>query len=516
MIWSKNLDKNFRLQREPEKKQEEEQKPQIQKKQNTFYGDYKSRQQKTSQSPQGNTLQRAVSENPFTPVKTKVFKSYQDRKKEGSVFFPNTRLTSGDDAIAIEMPSKSKMYLNDAATGLQNAYLSILQTADILRPAHYLKEAAKKYTDYTGNDKYEKAGDIIAGAVDPLGKGISDLKNLYEKYARAGEQMAAEMHYMTPGTTDDYIGMGVKTVAGMVPQMLAAAATGGASSGEQIADYGTKTIGNIIYDKIISNPSFWYGFAQNAGPSFEKAKDKGASDAMAFSAGIQNGIFNGITEAGGGVESFKPVFSKIALKSAAEDGVENVFQGAGERFIEKSIYDYDKPWFSKTDEDAVINPKRAGGEFTSGMLMNLARQLGHMGLNESKRIYNDYKEERPVFRMRENNTALENGIKKMYNYSANESRTSSLQEQFPYKYRGKREFIPNGSDVNSINVNAGKGSDVPIYAEDRLIEQFGGNTGEWQKCAGQVKSAKYMFDMYWFELNGQQYKMKIKHMKELK
>lgn len=96
MAWSKSLDQNFKLQREENKKQAEaKQVQQTKKKQNTFYGDYRSKQQSdNTQNTQGNTFQRAVSENPFTPVKTKLYQSYQDRKKSGNVFTPTTVLGS--------------------------------------------------------------------------------------------------------------------------------------------------------------------------------------------------------------------------------------------------------------------------------------------------------------------------------------------------------------------------------------------------------------------------------------
>lgn len=95
MAWSKYNNQNFKLEKEKRQRQAEQEAAKVQQaenKQNTFYGDYKSRQNNTAQTPQGNTLQRAVSENPFTPIKTTVYKSYDDRKKSGNVFIPSTVL----------------------------------------------------------------------------------------------------------------------------------------------------------------------------------------------------------------------------------------------------------------------------------------------------------------------------------------------------------------------------------------------------------------------------------------
>lgn len=344
-------------------------------------------------------------------------KRKQERERpERGVYHPNTRITSGDDAIAMKMPSKVKMYGNDAALGLQNVYHSILQTADILRWSHYLRELAKQYID---DNKLLKSAGIAIDMADPTGAAISNLKEIYGRYANASQQRADEMHYMTPGKTDDYIGKGVETMAEMLPHLLVSIATGGASTGGQFAEYGEKSIGNIISDKVISNPSAWYEFAKNAGPAYERAKKNGANEAQALSSGVQNGMFNVITEMGGGFEGSKPVekgflnSGKRAVKSKLKEGAENIFYGAGEKFIEKSIYDYDKPWFSISDDDAVINPQRALNEAAAGMfssmVMDGARQRGHMGEQAVKRAYDAYNDgirfvprinKPPEFRMR--------------------------------------------------------------------------------------------------------------------
>ncbi|MCH5209898.1 MAG: hypothetical protein J1F01_02935 [Oscillospiraceae bacterium] len=49
------------------------------------------------------------------------------------VYHPNTVLTSGDNAAALPVPNKAKMYLNDIGLGLNNVWLSVLQTADMLQ-----------------------------------------------------------------------------------------------------------------------------------------------------------------------------------------------------------------------------------------------------------------------------------------------------------------------------------------------------------------------------------------------
>lgn len=89
-----------------------------------------------------------------------------------------------------------------------------------------------------------------------------------------------------------------------------------------------------------------------------------------------------------------------------------------------------------------------------------------------------------------------------------------LQKQLPYIYNGKKEFVPNKTLLKNVKTIAGLGSKDAIRDEPKLIEQYGGNVGEWRKRVGKVESSKYIFDIHWYELNGKQYETKLKHRKE--
>lgn len=91
-----------------------------------------------------------------------------------------------------------------------------------------------------------------------------------------------------------------------------------------------------------------------------------------------------------------------------------------------------------------------------------------------------------------------------------------LQSQLSYVNNGERLFIPTNTDISKRKVIAGKGSTTPIRVESRLIDEYGGNVGDWRKCVGKVESAKYVFDVHWYELYGKQYGVKIKFRKERK
>ena len=58
---------------------------------------------------------------------------------------------------------------------------------------------------------------------------------------------------------------------------------------------------------------------------------------------------------------------------------------------------------------------------------------------------------------------------------------------------------------------AGAGSEKELRVEKYLISQYGGSVGEWQKRVGKIESAKYIFDVHWYELDYKQYRMKLKY-----
>ena len=92
----------------------------------------------------------------------------------------------------------------------------------------------------------------------------------------------------------------------------------------------------------------------------------------------------------------------------------------------------------------------------------------------------------------------------------------ALQEQMPFVYNGKKAFVPKDTLITNIKTIAGAGVKREIDIIDRLIGKYGGTAGGWTKKVGKIESAKYIFDVHWFEFNGTQYQTKIKHMKEKK
>lgn len=109
-------------------------------------------------------------------------------------------------------------------------------------------------------------------------------------------------------------------------------------------------------------------------------------------------------------------------------------------------------------------------------------------------------------RIKYNNTDRWSYLKSLYRENHN-----YLQTRLDYKWAGEELFIPANSVIISARTIAGAGSKAALHVEPRLIEQFGGVTGEWKKRVGKISSDRYDFDVHWYELNGKQYETKVKY-----
>lgn len=87
-----------------------------------------------------------------------------------------------------------------------------------------------------------------------------------------------------------------------------------------------------------------------------------------------------------------------------------------------------------------------------------------------------------------------------------------LQKRLDYVLQsGEKNFIPTGAVMTTARTIAGEGSKTELRVEEKLIKTFGGQQGEWRKRVGKIESEKYIFDVHWYELNGKQYRTKLKH-----
>ena len=179
-------------------------------------------------------------------------------------------------------------------------------------------------------------------------------------YADAGDSKA--------GRTLVDLGAGVVSA---LPNAALAMMSGGASVGGQLAVQPVGISGTVANaaSKMLKNPLAKVSFVRNFGSGFEEAKASGASDTEALMSAGLSGMMNAMVEASGGIEAL-PGKAGAGFRawagSALQEGLEEPVQGVISNAVSKGVYDHARPFASLTDENAVLNPYRAGREFAMG------------------------------------------------------------------------------------------------------------------------------------------------------
>lgn len=219
--------------------------------------------------------------------------------------------------------------------------------------------------------------------------------NPFSNLAEAQQQIAdaAQEYYgknMQNGTKGQKIAdeIGTSTVAAL-PQAIMAMMTMGGSAEAQLATGGARAaatlpgiVGNAktsavtaqqMAQAMAKDPNFWLAFSQVAGRNYQDAKADGASDWEANAFAMANGLVNAAAEVAGGIQKLPGELQvsesalKSWIKSAAEEGQEEVVQGVLERALQNLTYNKGNKVFSTKDEDAVLNPVTGAKEFGLGM-----------------------------------------------------------------------------------------------------------------------------------------------------
>lgn len=219
--------------------------------------------------------------------------------------------------------------------------------------------------------------------------------NPFSNLAEAQQQIAdaAQEYYgknMQNGTKGQKIAdeIGTSTVAAL-PQAIMAMMTMGGSAEAQLATGGARAaatlpgiVGNAktsavtaqqMAQAMAKDPNFWLAFSQVAGQNYQDAKADGASDWEANAFAMANGLVNAAAEVSGGIQKLPGELQvsesalKSWIKSAAEEGQEEVVQGVLERALQNLTYNKGNKVFSTKDEDAVLNPVTGAKEFGLGM-----------------------------------------------------------------------------------------------------------------------------------------------------
>ena len=203
-------------------------------------------------------------------------------------------------------------------------------------------------------------------------------------------------------------------VVAAIPDAVLAFATGGASTGAQATRAGLETAsaiaqGSSAAQKLIpiadatknmmKSPAWLSAFAQTAGGSYEEALADGATEEQANLYALLNGFANatievgGTDEAMGGIQKL-PQQLRDALekgnkravmqwvRSPAGEAIEEVLQGMAEKGL-RGLYTNDVPLYSETDENAVINPKRAKEEALGGLIVGGVLGGGQMAIQSA-------------------------------------------------------------------------------------------------------------------------------------
>ena len=234
-------------------------------------------------------------------------------------------------------------------------------------------------------------GWLPGNALKELGWENNPLSNLAEAQQQIAD--AAQEYYgknLQNGTQGQKIAdeIGTATVAAL-PQAIMAMMTMGGSAEAQFATGGAGAaatlpgiVGNAKTSAVTAqqmaramakDPNFWLAFSQVAGQNYQNAKADGASDWEANAFAMANGLVNAAVEVGGGIQKLPGELQvsesalKSWIKSAAEEGQEEVVQGVLERALQNLTYNKGNKVFSTKDEDAVINPVTGAKEFGLGM-----------------------------------------------------------------------------------------------------------------------------------------------------
>lgn len=248
-----------------------------------------------------------------------------------------------------------------------------------------------KGTTQAANGFAQTLGWLPGNALKELGWENNPFSNLAEAQQQIAD--AAQEYYgknMQNATKGQKIvdELGSTTVAAL-PQAIMAMMTMGGSAEAQLATGGAGAaatlpgiVGNAKTSAVTAqqmaramakDPNFWLAFSQVAGQNYQNAKADGASDWEANAFAMANGLVNAAVEVGGGIQKLPGELQvsesalKSWIKSAAEEGQEEVVQGVLERALQNLTYNKGNKVFSTKDEDAVINPVTGAKEFGLGM-----------------------------------------------------------------------------------------------------------------------------------------------------
>ncbi len=208
---------------------------------------------------------------------------------------------------------------------------------------------------------------------------------------------AARVNERMGGGGWDFAGrVGVQGTVAAIPEAILALMSGGGSTVTNLAATAGTKVGTGIARTLqgslqtaVKNPQFWTSFAQMAGPSFDAAKEEGASDIAATATAFLNAFGGSMIEIGGGLQAIPNDPRTVAtwVNGMLDEGKEEVLQGILEQTLHKYAFDPGRPVFSMDDAGAVINPARMAEEFAGGAIVGGILGGGEMALGAGVDAY---------------------------------------------------------------------------------------------------------------------------------
>lgn len=308
-----------------------------------------------------------------------------------------SEINNADDIITDYSNNEGRMakeeydkYIEDNAN---KSFLGAMGQAVMTGVAN-VNSSLGEFTDSTLGELFRKIENSKAGQYlgidlpgEEIGKTNDDARTAAEeqqekmavnklKYNNSMQQAGIDI-MQGVGTSIPSLVMSLVT-AGMGGSGAVAASTASVASDTKISQMISNYIMNLAKD-----PQYWMSFAQMEGDTYASAKAEGATDAQASAAALINGTLGSIIEVGSGVETQVGKANSIMnfLRSAAEEGNEEVLQGIWENATKKAIYDHDREIASLSNDDAVLNPVRSLTEWSLGAAAGAVMSGGAAAFN---------------------------------------------------------------------------------------------------------------------------------------
>lgn len=303
-----------------------------------------------------------------------------------------------------------KLFLNGVAEGLAATGASVENLIgkglDKLFPGAGFEGSGLFNVLYNGRPDWKWAGE----------NGLVGIKQDREYNQESLQQNADKVNNKVLKKAAEFGGDIAYGLGNAAPMAAEAMATGGASVAANLTKEGLLKTGAEVVEKtgvlntlskatrdMLTSKDYWTSFASEVGMDYYDAKDNGATEDEALRYALYSAGLNSVIEIGGGIQKIpeRPTF-KTWLKSAHEEGMEEVQQGIVSRLLENAVYNKGNPIVSVKDDSAVINPVTAVGEYAGGAvvggILSGGEQLTQRAINraaraeqnkQAKKVYGD-------------------------------------------------------------------------------------------------------------------------------